>query len=1069
MTNWSCSVDSTTTQFSIVAPEQSGVIFSNDLSYTEDFNPYTYRNFCNGGGVAIGDINGDDLLDIYLAGNQVDNRLYLNKGNFEWEDITESAGVACRNVWSSGVSMIDINGDGLLDIYVCKAGKPGGERRYNELFINNGDLTFTESAKAYGLDIVGLSIHAAFFDYDKDGDLDCYILNNSIRSVGGFDLSADLREVPSNEGNKLLRNDDGQFVDVSRESGIYTSAIGYGLGITLSDFDGDSWSDIFISNDFFERDYLYINQQDGTFKEKGADCMMSMSMGSMGADAADINNDMHPDLFVTEMLPFDYRRRKTKTQYETWNKYQQNIKTGYHHQFARNALHLNTKEGQFLEVGRAANVAATDWSWASLVQDFDNDGYKDIYISNGIYKDLLDKDYLNYYASDTKVKQMIQSEEKVITKLVEKMPSSPLANHMYKNTSADGFVLVSDQWGLGQATYSNGSAYGDLDNDGDLDLVVNNVDQPAGIYKNNTDTAVQRFAQIDLQGKGKNTAAIGATVQVYYDGGQAMVENYTSRGFQSTVASVLHVGVGGAEVLDSVVVIWPSGERSLHTSLQTNRRYQFEEADITTSGELQSEPQAKQTEACRNLPFLHKELPRNQFAKEPMMTKMTAHHGPGLAVADINGDGLEDIFVGGGKNQSSSLLMASRVGEDIVYTPSNQSFDQYRKSEVTDAVFFDCDNDGDLDLYMAHGGKLFSAFVPELDDVLLINDGQGYFAELDKPITFLYAISTTAAVVLDVNGDGYQDIVIGEGGKTKLYGLPGSCHIVMSKGSGQYEVVSPTAMKDIGIVTSLAVANVTGGTVPDIVVAGEWMPITIYSKTADGYKTTVVPNSSGLWSSLAAIDVDQDGDTDIVAGNQGENSFITAGTRMYVADFDQNGSQEQIIAEQIAGKYFPMNDIDELYSQLPMLKKKFRLYEACAAADMEAMFGAETVASAKQMTLQEVRSVALINDQGSLEKMPLDKTLQYSSIHAIAGTDKLQQDGQSVLLGGNDYNVKPQFGRLDASYGWVAPQLISDDKTALPLVSLGIHGQIRNIAVANGAAVIALNNDSLKICNITYE
>ena len=1057
---FSCAEESGGKQFSLVSGTESGITFSNDLKYTEDFNPYTYRNFCNGGGVAIGDINGDGLQDIYLSGNQVSNKLYLNKGDFQWEDITVSAGVECDSVWSAGVSMADVNGDGMLDIYVCKAGKPDGPRRYNELFINNGDLTFTESAALFGLDVTGLSIHAAFFDYDRDGDLDCYLLNNSIRSVGGFDLKKGLRDQHSDDGNKLLRNDEGIFTDVTATAGIYSSAIGYGLGITLSDFDGDTWPDIFVSNDFFEKDYLYLNSQDGTFREVGSELMSSMSMGSMGADAADINNDLLPDLFVTEMLPADHRRKKTKTQYENWDKYQQNLKSGYHHQYARNALQLGTVDGDFMEIGRAAGVAATDWSWASLIQDFDNDGYKDIYISNGIYKDLLDKDYLNYHANDTKVRDMIATEEEVVLKLVDRMPASPVVNHMYQNVSGDSFRHVSQQWGLSEPTYSNGSAYADLDNDGDLDLVVNNIDQEASIYRNNTDTSEYRFIQFDLIGKSANTAAIGAKVIACGGGTQYMVENFTSRGFQSTAASVMHVGLGDITVLDSVIVIWPDGGRITYYDVPTNRKYTYQASEQSTTQRASSTMSDSKNPQCRTLPFQHKELEVSQFAKEPMLSKMAAHKGPGLAVGDVNGDGLKDIFVGGGKNQASSLLLAKQSASGIEYELSRQSFDQWRRSEVTDAVLYDRDNDGDLDLYMAHGGKLFSAVVPELHDVLLINDGNGKYSE--APLDFPYPMATGAVAVADINGDSYADIVIGESGKVKLYGLPGSCHVLLSTGASGYKLMSPQSMQDIGMVTSITTVDITGDGTDEIIVAGEWMPICIYETDGNTFEKSEVPSSVGLWTSLHSGYMD--GRPYVAAGNQGQNSFITSGARMYIADFDNNGSKEQILCEEKDGSYFPIHDIDELYSQIPMLKKKFRLYKDCAAADVQQLFGSAVLDEAYQVTIDEVRSCMLSFVDGKVSMQPMPRAVQFSSVHAIT---QYHSTPQTLVIGGNDYKVKPQFGRQDASMGWLLTGVKNEDTP--PIKSLGITGQIRALQPANGELVVAINNDSLTICNIKYD
>ena len=493
----------------------TGITFSNVLTETERLNPYTYKNFYNGGGVALGDINNDGLLDIYFSGNLVNNQLYLNKGNFQFEDITEKANLECKDSWSSGVTFVDINYDGFLDIYVCQAGPPKEKNRHNQLFINNGDETFTEESKKYGLDITGLGVQANFFDYDKDGDLDCYLLNNSIRSVGNYDFIKDQRDTATPQGNKLLRNDNNIFVDVTADSGIYSSAIGFGLGITVSDYNNDTWPDIFISNDFFERDYLYVNQKNGKFKEDLTNQFESISMGSMGADAADLDNNGFTDIMVTEMLPKTIERQRTKTIFENWNKYDMSVKNEYHYQFSRNALHKNIGNNTFLEVSRFSNVHASEWSWSTLLFDADNDGLKDIFISNGIYKDLLDRDYLNYMANTEKIKEMMQTDEEVMKKLINKMPSKAVSNIIYKNNGHFSFTEETKNWGLQQPSFSNGSAYGDLDNDGDLDLVINNVNMPAFIYENTLDTLNSKSITLQLKGDLKNTHAVGAKAKIF--------------------------------------------------------------------------------------------------------------------------------------------------------------------------------------------------------------------------------------------------------------------------------------------------------------------------------------------------------------------------------------------------------------------------------------------------------------------------------------------------------------------------------------------------------------------------
>ena len=568
-------------RFTRLTEKQSGIDFNNKLSYTEQLNPYTYKNFYNGGGVGIGDINNDGRPDIFFCGNQVSNKLYLNKGGMKFEDITEQAGLMSQNVWSAGVSMVDINGDGLLDIYVCKSGPPGGDKRHNELFINNGDLTFSEQSDQFGLDNEGLSSHAAFFDYDLDGDLDCYLLNNSIKSVGGYDIIENQRNRPDSlGGNKLLRNDEGYFNDVTQEAGIYASDIGFGLGVTIGDINQDQWPDIYVSNDFFERDYLYINDQKGGFNEVIEAYIQEMSKGSMGADFADINNDGQSEIFVTEMLPEHHQRQVSKALFESWDKHQLLVKKGYANQFGRNVLQLNNGNNTFSEISRYAGVEATDWSWGALIFDMDNDGYKDIFVANGIYKDLLDLDYVNFMSQPGQIKNIIKTENDAIKSMIDLMPSEPLANYAFHNKGENTFENKAEVWGLTDLTFSSGAAYGDLDNDGDLDLVVNNVNMPSWIYQNNTQEldSLQNHLTIKLKGVGQNSQAIGSKIKVYVGGQIFYQELNPFRGFESTVDTKVLFGLGKNKP-DSLEIIWPDGRSTLLYDVPVNDRLSFDQKE----------------------------------------------------------------------------------------------------------------------------------------------------------------------------------------------------------------------------------------------------------------------------------------------------------------------------------------------------------------------------------------------------------------------------------------------------------------------------------------------------------
>lgn len=1049
--------------FTLVSAEQSGLHFSNNLSYTEDYNPYTYRNFYNGGGVALGDINNDGLLDIYFSGNLVSNKLYLNKGQLKFEDITDKAGVACEGVWSSGVNLVDINGDGWLDIYVCKAGKPGGDNRHNELFINQGDLTFVEQSKAYGLDITGLSIQSAFFDYDLDGDLDCYLLNNSIRSVGGFDMKEGLRDIYDPEGNKLLENRDGQFVDVTREAGIYSSAIGYGLGITLADFNWDGWPDIFLSNDFFEKDYLYFNNQDGTFSEKVDSSFTCLSMGSMGADACDLDNDLLPEIFVTEMLPQAPDRKKTKTTYEDWDKYQLADSKGYHHQFGRNVLHKNLDGQQFVELGRLAGVESSDWSWSALIQDFDNDGLRDIFISNGIKSDLLDKDYLNYMANDVRVKAMMEKEEEVLKNLIDIMPSSPVKNVMFKNNGKLHFTNQAQAWGLDAPSFSNGSAYGDLDNDGDLDLIINNVDQTASVYRNNSDHSRHKSLSVQLHYKDKNLQAIGAKVMVVADSLRSIFEYYPTKGFQSCSAVPPFFGLGTRQEIDSLLIIWPNGEMSWQTHVATNQTYtiRYEESERVA---FKTPFGKKVKNRLKPLPhpfdFTHQEPDLNHFDRERMLLSMPGRKGPILAVADLNGDGVDDLFVGGGKNQESALYLSAQNTYQ-----AHSPFSDTRRSEVTAAEFFDSDLDGDLDLYVAHGGKAFSIYATELHDALYLNDGKGHFSPAEQALQFPYPISTGAIAIADLDNDGLPDIVLGEAMKTNTYGLPGSCLLLRNLGHNTFEAFSNELLADLGMITAVACADINADGWSDIILAGEYMPITVLYNRKGLFsqleQKQVLDHTNGWWNCIEKADLDQDGDLDFVLGNIGQNNFFKGGMTIFIHDFDQNGTAEQIACQATPEGHFPLHDIDELYKQMPFLKKKFRTYEAFSKAPLEQLLPEEQLSQALKLYLEECRSAILWNGPGgqlTLEALP--REAQYSTVHAILIADYNQDGYLDLLLGGNDYKCKPQFGRQDATLGWLCPGKKRQEGIIFAdCEPLGIQGQIRSIKKINQHQIIVGIND----------
>ena len=1028
--------------------DHTGISFQNTLSYTEDFNPYTYRNFFNGGGVALGDINNDGLIDIYFTGNIVDNALYLNKGNWKFDDITDFAGVSCKDNWSTGATFVDINQDGLLDLYVTKSGKPGGENRHNELFINNGDLTFKESSSEYGLDIEGLSVHAAFFDYDGDLDLDAYVLNNSIRSVGSYDLIEGQRNIPSQDGNQLLENRNNKFENVSSDKGIFSSNIGFGLGITLSDFNGDLWPDLFISNDFFEKDYLYLNNNGNGFSEESLTYFDALSMGSMGADAADMDNDLIPDLIVTEMLPETLSRQKNKQVYESYDKFTLAGSKGYHKQYPRNALQRNLGN-TFYEVGRQLGLSATEWSWAALLFDMDNDGYKDVYISNGIYKDLLDRDYLNYYANDEQISQILREGKEVITDLIDLMPSKAVTNSVFRN---NGDFTFSDKrlgWGLNQPSFSNGSAYGDLDNDGDLDLVVNNVNSEAFIFENHSEVENHHFLSVILRDSGPNKFAIGAKAIAYLtDGNKIMIEQFPSRGFQSSVPYRLHFGLGKVNSLDSLEIYWPDRKRSVIRDIQIDQILEIDR-DNLQSESVDPKPTfiIKKTEGQQLIDFKHDENYYVDFDSERLLPHMFSNEGPCIANYDLNNDGIQDFYIGGAKGQTGQLFLSDTNGFKKVSKP----FDLHKESEDVEAVFFDADNDGDQDLYVASGGKAYSTLSRTLNDRFYRNES-GKFIYDSSALNFSKFFSTGAIAIGDANNDALLDIFIGERFNVDTYGIPGSISLMINRGNGSFEATYPPEFQNIGMITDIEFTDLNSDEKGDLIVVGEWMPILAFLNNESSWESISesigFEETNGMWQSIETSDLNGDGVPDLVLGNMGQNGLYKPNMKLYLNDYDQNGKLEAIYTYSIDNKDFPIHDRDELIKQLPDLKKKLLYYEDYANQSIKDIFNETQISSSQVLEIKETRSLLFMSDSPlSYSKKLLPEEIQYSSVHAINIFD-INQDGlNDLILGGNQYLVKPQYGAFDASKGWI---LYGDDNSKTKfdkLLPLNIYGEIRDFTI----------------------
>jgi hypothetical protein len=1081
--------ENNSTLFELLSSEKTKIDFINNITYSNEFNIYTYRNFYNGGGVGLGDVNNDGLLDIYLTANQLPNRLYINKGNFVFEDVTETAKLSGNRAWSTGVSMVDINSDGWLDIYVCNSGDVYGDNRQNEFFINNGDGTFSENAEQMGLADSGLSTHAAFFDYDKDGDLDVYLLNNSFTAVSTFNFQKKLRDKRDQKGgDKLFRNDSGKFIDVSEEAGIFGSEIGFGLGVSVADLDKDGWLDLFISNDFFERDYIYMNNGDGTFSEDLENQMRSTSLSSMGSDVADITADGLPEIFVTDMLAKSDDRYKTTMTFENWDKYQYNLKNGYYRQNTRNTLHLNNgisfeNKLTFSEVGRLAGVEATDWSWSALITDFDNDGHKDLFVANGLAQDIHDQDYLNFI-SDEEIKKMIVKKNGVdYKKLVELVPVNRISNCVFAGDSNLGFKDVADSWGLDTPSHSSGSAYGDLDNDGDLDLIVNNINMPPFVYKNKSTELLKEnnYLKVKLIGEKNNINAVGAKVTIKSDEQIFYLEQSPIRGFQSTVDNIVHFGLGEISSIDSLIVDWYYGKRSVLTNISVNQTVVISESEAQKPEHKEEQNNNKSifknVSEIIDLDYLHVENTYVDFDRDRLLYHMRSTEGPKLDIGDVNNDGLMDFYIGGAKNSAGKLFL--NIGQNKYKSSNADLFEKDKQSEDSQVVFFDADNDGDLDLYVSSGGVEYSSSSYALFDRLYINDGFGEYARSSQLLPTSNPESTSVVIPNDFDKDGDIDLFVGIRLKPGSIGVPQNGYILENNGKGEYKDVTlelAPEMIELGMITDAKWADFDNDDDYDLIIVGEWMGIKLFENDNSNFteisKDVGLKNTSGWWNRIASSDIDNDGDIDFIVGNHGLNSRFKASVEApiscYVNDFDNNGSIEQIVCNYNEGKSYPLVLRHDLIKQLPHLKKKYVYYTNYKGQAIEDIFTSEELKNSIVHEVTMLESILLINNgDASFKIKPLPTESQFAPIYAISASD-FDKDGViDLVLGGNLYNVKPEIGSYDASYGQFLKGTGNGDFTVYSMAESGLFldGEIRDFKIfshkQNDLLLVSKNNSTV--------